>query len=148
MQRPADTKCIRELNPSVSCCTSLGFSRSSIFLSVPGLKTTSSKLQSCWRTTCLKVMASIFFDMAPEKISSLSLSLLAFSLTFTAGRNSRVETVLWSSEEPGNTVSTTMAGIPDSICSSAAWPPSAAAAVRACWKSTAPTRVSRAESFS
>lgn len=64
------------------------------------------------------------------------------------GLTNRVETVLWSSAGPGNMVSTTMAEIPEDICSSAASPPSAAAAVSACWKSTAPTRVSRAKSFS
>lgn len=61
---------------------------------------------------------------------------------------SRVETVLWGSEWPGNKVSTTIAGMPELICSSAACPPSAAAAVRACSKSTAPTKARQAESFS
>lgn len=69
--------------------TSPGFSRLSIFLSVPGLKSASSKLQICCKTTCLKVMASIFFDMAPCNISFVRdfLSFIAFSLTFLAGKN-------------------------------------------------------------
>lgn len=49
---------------------------------------------------------------------------------------------------PGKRVSTTMAGTPESMCSEAARPPSAAAAVRACSKPTAPTKVRQAESFS
>ena len=61
---------------------------------------------------------------------------------------SLVERVLQSSGRPGKTVSMTMVGKPAIMCSLAARPPSAAAAVTACWKSTAPTRVSRAESFS
>lgn len=56
--------------------------------------------------------------------------------------------MLCGSELPGNKVSTTIAGMPSLMCSSAACPPSAAAAVRACWKSTAPTKPSRDNSFS
>lgn len=69
--------------------TSLGFSRSSIFLSDPGLKTTSSKLQSCSKTTCLNVMASIFLEVVLNSISSEIdlLSFLALSLTLLAGKN-------------------------------------------------------------
>lgn len=49
--------------------TSLGVSRSSIFLSVPGIKSTRSKFQRCCSVTCLNVIASIFVDVVPESIS-------------------------------------------------------------------------------
>lgn len=86
----------------------------------------------------------------PDRTSSLKdlFNLIAFSLTFFAGKNNRVETVACSSAGPGKTVSTTIAGTPDSRCSEAARPPSAAAAVRAWSKRTEPTRLSRAKSFS
>lgn len=61
---------------------------------------------------------------------------------------SLVEMVLCSSGLPGKTVSTTIADMPYAMCSSAASPPSAAAAVRACSKATSPMTVSRAKSFS
>lgn len=63
-------------------------------------------------------------------------------------RTSLVETVLRSSGGLGTTVSTTITGLPEFRYSSATWPPSAAAAVSACSKLTAPTTVSRARSFS
>lgn len=59
-----------------------------------------------------------------------------------------METVACSSAGPGKTVSTTIAGTPESRCSEATRPPSAAAAVRAWSKRTEPTRLSRAKSFS
>lgn len=95
-------------------------------------------------------MARMSLDVVLDRKSSVKdlLSLLAFSLTFLAGKNSLVETVLCSSEAPGNTVSTTIAAIPEAMCSSAVLPPSAAAAVNACSTSMAPTIVSRAKSFS
>lgn len=72
-------------------------------------------------------------------LSILHFKYLQFILT------SLVERVLFSSSDSGEMVSTTMVSNPAKICSSAARPPSAAAAVRACWESTAPTRVSLAE---
>lgn len=138
------------IQPINMCGTSFGFSRLFISLSLPRQKISNSKFQSCCRTTCLKVMASMFSEVVLAKISFVIdfFSFIAFSLTFLAGKNSRVEMVLCSSNGPGNMVSTTMAAVPDEICSSAAPPPSAAAAVRACWKSTEPTTVRRAKSFS
>lgn len=69
--------------------TSFGLASSSIFLSLPGLNNKSSKLQRWCRTTCRKVMASIFLDVVLERISALSVlcNFFAFSLTFLAGKN-------------------------------------------------------------
>ena len=62
---------------------------SSANLSILGMNNSNSKLESCCETTCLNVMARMSLDVVLDRESSVKdlLSLLAFSLTFLAGKN-------------------------------------------------------------